>query len=82
MGKQSARQRSGQVQQQSHQQQQELDNPDFDPVKAAQTKRLVLQTSAMAGMALVAAYLGLISDKLALAIMAGMCLCLRFFAFT
>jgi lipopolysaccharide export LptBFGC system permease protein LptF len=82
MGKQSARQRSGQVEQQPQQQQQEPDNPDYDPVKAAHTKRLVLQTSAMAMMALLAAYLGLISDKLALAIMAGMCLCLRFFAFT
>jgi Na+/glutamate symporter len=82
MGKQPARQRQQQQQQpqqQPQQQQQQQQEQDAD-AKLARTKRLVLQTSLMVAAALVAAYFGLISDKLALGIMVGMSLVVRFMA--
>ena len=83
MGKQPARQRQQQLQQQQQQpqqqQQQQQQEQDAD-AKLARTKRLVLQTSLMVAASLVAAYFGLISDKLALGIMVGMSLVVRFMA--
>lgn len=53
-----------------------------DPLQAARTKTLVLRTAALVAATVVAAYFELIPDKLALGIIAVMCLCLRFFAFS
>lgn len=84
MGKQTAKQRH--LQQQPDQQQQGpaqqhgSSSSSEEAAKAAKIKTLVLQTSLFVAATVVAAYFGLISDKLALAIIAGMCLCLRFFA--
>lgn len=81
MAKQSAKHRSlkdKDVQQQQQLQQQGEDAIDRE--KAARVQKLVLQTSLVVAASMVAAYYGVISDKMALAIMAGMCLCLRFFA--
>jgi F0F1-type ATP synthase assembly protein I len=84
MGKQTAKQRQlqqpGQQQQSPAQQHGSSSSSSEEAANAAQVKTLVLQTSVFVAATVVAAYFGLISDKLALAIIAGMCLCLRFFA--
>jgi hypothetical protein len=53
---------------------------DVDAQKAARTKTLVLRTAVLVAATVVAAYFELIPNNLALAIIAAMCLCLRFFA--
>lgn len=82
MAKARQRQSSSQAQQQLQGGTQAAAEGDVDPLQAARTKTLVLRTAALVAATVVAAYFELIPDKLALGIIAGMCLCLRFFAFS
>lgn len=85
MGKQGAKQRTAAATASPQRQQQQsaaTTTPDDDTARVARVRRLVLQTSLVSAAAFVASWYGLISDKLALAVMAAGCLTLRFFAFS